>query len=192
MILIDARVFNTMVRIVFNMTPPCWIKNFFFLGVFVLLFDNFLSFHCKSFFLLSCNMDFLVNNIDDTITNSMNKAGFADFNKTFLCEAEHLCSSLKLLDCFSIGFVMLTLSFLSHNWVVIFGIAGIYKTSNSFYALVMPDLRNQTQIMQKRNKEIDKTTVITSQKQKINNSTKTEQKIEKNRPTPCPPAQILR
>ena len=73
---------------------------------------------------------------------------------------------------------------------MIFGIAGIYKTSNSFYALVMPDLRNQTQIKQKRNKEIDKTTVITSQKQKINNSTKTA-KIEKYDTQPLFPTQIL-
>ena len=44
-------------------------------------------------------MIFLVNDIGDTITNSMNEGGFADFNKTFLCEGDYLRNSLKLLDC---------------------------------------------------------------------------------------------
>ena len=45
-------------------------------------------------------MTFLVNDIGDTITNSMNEGGFADFNQSFLCEGDYLRSSLKLLDCF--------------------------------------------------------------------------------------------
>ena len=84
----------------------------------------------------------LLNNIGDAIDIAWIRALFADFNKTFLCEGEHLCDSLKLSDCFSIRLVMLTRSLLSYEWVLIYRKLCIYIFSKLGCRHLEGDLRH--------------------------------------------------
>ena len=141
----DARVFNTVPRIVFKIPPPCWIKRFFFLGVFVLLFANVLN---TFFFFVMTTFFLSVTGILWWMILLMHsqivwiKAGFADFNKTFLCEGKHLCNNLKLADCFSVRLVMLTLSLLSYEWEIIYRKSCIYVFSKLGCGQFIGDLRH--------------------------------------------------
>ena len=115
----DAKTFNTVPNIAFNIPPLCWIKRFLFQRVFVLLFDNVLNtlfFFARALFCLAVMGIFwwMILVIQSQI--AWIKAGFVDFSNTFLCEGEHLCNNLKLSYCFNIRLVMLTLSLLPHKW----------------------------------------------------------------------------
>ena len=122
-----------MPRIVFKIPPLCWIKSFFFLEVFVLMFASVLNmffFFARTPFCLDVIgiLWWMILVMQWQI--AWMKAGFTDFNKTFLCKGKHLCNNFKLSDCFSMQLVMLTPSLLTYDWEMIYHITCIYIFPN--------------------------------------------------------------